>query len=153
MKSVFAIAAASLTLSAPAFAEGDAEAGKKGFNKCKACHTIADAEGNVLFKGGKTGPNLYGVVGRVAGSENFKYGPGLMDANAAGFVWTAEELVAYSADPKKWLSGQGFAAKSKMSYKLKKGGEDVVAFLISVGPEMPAEDAAAEETTETTTSD
>ncbi|MGI9367462.1 MAG: cytochrome C, partial [Ruegeria sp.] len=27
-------------LAVPAFAEGDAEAGKKTFNKCKSCHLV-----------------------------------------------------------------------------------------------------------------
>jgi len=148
MKSVIALAATTLALAAPAFAEGDAAAGEKAFKKCKACHTIASPEGEVIFKGGKTGPNLYGVVGRVAGSEDFKYGDGLKEANAAGFVWTAEEIVTYSADPKAWLADNGFAAKSKMSYKLKKGGEDVVAYLVSVAPAPEMEAEATEEAAE-----
>ena len=38
--------------------------GEKEFNKCKACHTIQAPDGTDVVKGGKTGPNLYGVVGR-----------------------------------------------------------------------------------------
>lgn len=148
MKSVFSIAAAAIALAAPAFAEGDAEAGESAFKKCKACHMIQSPEGEVIYKGGKTGPNLYGVVGRVAGSEDFKYGDGLKDAAEAGFVWTAEELAAYTADPKAWLGDKGFATKSKMSYKLKKGGEDVAAYLISVAPAPEMDAEAGEEAME-----
>ena len=50
-----------------ALAAGDAEAGKKVFNQCQTCHVVADADGNVLAgKNAKTGPNLYGIVGRPA---------------------------------------------------------------------------------------
>ncbi|MGR3712296.1 MAG: c-type cytochrome [Shimia sp.] len=150
MKSVFALAAATLALAAPAIAEGDVEAGEKAFKKCKACHMIVSPEGETIVKGGKTGPNLYGVIGRVAGSEDFKYGTGLQDAAEAGFVWTTEELAVYSADAKAWLGDKGFTTKSKMAYKLKKGGEDVAAYLASVAPapvveaETEAEPAAEE---------
>lgn len=122
-------------LAAPAFAEGDAAKGEKEFKKCKACHTITADDGTVIYKGGKTGPNLYGVIGRTAGTyEGFKYGDGLADAAAAEFVWTEEALAEYVEDPKEWLGKQGYAAKSKMSYKLKKGGDDVAAYLASVAP-------------------
>ena len=32
---------------------------------------VKDDNGEVIFKGGKTGPNLYGMVGSVAGSGVF----------------------------------------------------------------------------------
>jgi hypothetical protein len=35
-----------------------------------------------------------------------------------------------------------------MSFKLKKGAEDVYAYLVSVGPEMAAEEPAAEDAAE-----
>lgn len=128
------LAASALMAAAPAFA-GDIEAGEKDFKKCKACHMIVADDGEVIFKGGKTGPNLYGIVGRVAGSQDgFKYGAGLKDAAAAEFVWTQEAIAAYVADTKAWLGDNGFTTKSKMSFKLKGGGEDVAAWLASVGP-------------------
>ncbi|MBU2980857.1 c-type cytochrome [Lentibacter algarum] len=141
-------ATALAALALPAFAEGDVEKGEKVFKRCKACHTIA-SEDEVIFKGGKTGPNLYGVIGRVAGSqEGFKYSKGLTEAAEAEFVWTEETLAAYSVDPKAWLGDNGYDPKSKMSFKLKKGGEDVAAYLASVGPVM--EEAAPEAEAETT---
>ncbi|MBO9398256.1 cytochrome C [Shimia sp. R9_1] len=129
-----AAATAALLVASPVLAEGDVEAGEKGFKKCKACHTIASPDGEVIFKGGKTGPNLYGVIGRAVGSEDFKYGAGLQSANEAGAVWTEEMLAAYVVDPKAWLSDNGYETKSKMTFKLKKGGEDVAAYLASVAP-------------------
>ena len=74
MKYTLSAAIAALMLAAPAFAEGDAEAGKKAFNKCKACHTVVSASDEVIVKGGKTGPNLYGIAGQTAGTvEGYKY--------------------------------------------------------------------------------
>ena len=137
MKTLLTIAATALALATPAFAEGDAAAGEKTFKKCKACHVIANGD-DVIVKGGKTGPNLYGVIGRAAGSvEGFKYGPDLVAAGEAGLVWDEATLAEYSADPKAFLAKtlDNSAAKSKMSFKLKKGGEDVAAYLASLTAE------------------
>ncbi|WP_170602971.1 c-type cytochrome [Ruegeria arenilitoris] len=125
-------------LSFPALAEGDAEAGKKGFNKCKSCHMIADPAGEVIVKGGKTGPNLYGVAGRTAGTvEGYKYGDSIVEAGENGLVWDEETFVAYAEDPKAFLKDYlgETAAKSKMTFKLKKGAEDVYAYIVSVSGE------------------
>jgi cytochrome c len=150
---MFALAAAALLATTSAYA-GDAVKGEKDMKKCKACHTIANGD-DVIFKGGKTGPNLYGVIGRTAGTEESftKYGDDLVAVGAAGLVWTEELIVEYVKDPKKFLSAQlDTAAKSKMTYKLK-DGTNVAAYLASVGPvveempmeEMPAEDMATED--------
>ncbi|MGR3761034.1 c-type cytochrome [Roseobacteraceae bacterium NS-SX3] len=128
-------------LAAPAFAEGDAEKGEKAFNKCKSCHAITSDAGDVIVKGGKTGPNLWGVIGRTAGtSEDYKYGKDLVAAGEAGLVWDEETFVKYVEDPRGFLREylDDSKAKSKMSFKLKSGGEDVYAFLAANGP-APAE--------------
>lgn len=125
-------------LAAPALAEGDAEKGKKEFNKCKSCHMIEDASGEAIVKGGKTGPNLYGIAGRTAGTvEGFRYGDDLVAAGAAGLVWDEAQFVAYSTDPKAFLKEylDNTSAKSKMAFKLKSGAEDIWAFLVSVSGE------------------
>jgi cytochrome c len=131
-------------LAAPVMAEGDAAKGEKGFKKCKSCHSIVSDTGEAIVKGGKTGPNLYGVVGRAAGSvDGFKYGNDIVAAGEAGLVWDEASFVAFTQDPKAFLkevTGSG-SAKSKMTFKLKKGGEDIYAFLASVAP---APEAAAE---------
>lgn len=121
-------------LAAPAFAEGDAAKGEKTFKKCKSCHMIKNGD-DIIFKGGKTGPNLYGVVGRQAGTgEGFKYGKSIVEAGEKGLVWDEASIVAFTTDPKSFLKEylDDGSAKSKMSYKLKKGAEDVVAYLESV---------------------
>lgn len=119
---------------APALA-GDPAAGENEFKKCKACHSIVAPDGTEIQKGGKTGPNLYGVVGRaVASDPDFKYGDGIKEVGEKGKVWDEAALAAYVADPTAWLkenSGDD-KAKSKMTFKLAKGGEDVAAYLASV---------------------
>lgn len=123
---------ATLALIAPAFAEGDAAKGEKEFGKCKTCHMIVAPDGTEIVKGPKTGPNLWGVIGRqVASQEGFAYGDSIKAVGEAGTVWDAALLAEYVKDPVKWLkaNGGGDKAKSKMSFKLAKGGEDVAAYL------------------------
>lgn len=156
MKPVLTAALLSL-LAAPAFAEGDAAKGEKAFNRCKSCHAVTSDTGEKIIKGGKTGPNLWGVVGRTAGTyEGFKYGNDLIAAGAGGLIWDLESFTAYTQDPRGFLREHlgDSKAKSKMSFKLKKGAEDIYAFLAQFSPvaeepaEEPTEDAAASETTE-----
>ena len=126
-----------ISFAAPAFAEGDAAAGEKTFNKCKSCHMIVADDGTVIAKGGKTGPNLYGVIGRTAGTTDFKYGKDIVAAGEAGLVWDTSNLAEYVVDPRDFLRTtlDDSKAKSRMSFRLKKGGEDVAAYLASVGPQ------------------
>jgi cytochrome c len=138
MSHIYAAFLAATLFAAPAFAEGhasgDAGKGAKSFNKCKSCHVIVSDAGETIVKGGKTGPNLYGLVGRTAGTvEGYKYGKSLVAAGEAGLVWDEEQFVAYALDPKKFLQEylDDSKARSKMSFKLKKGGEDIYAYLAS----------------------
>lgn len=118
-------------LATPALA-GDPAKGEADFKKCKACHSVTAADGTEIQKGGKTGPNLFGIVGKpVASVPDFKYGDGILAAQAAGAVWDEASLAAYVADPAGWLqtvTGDS-GAKSKMTFKLTKGGEDMAAYL------------------------
>ena len=124
MKTLLAASATLVALSLPAFAEGDAAKGEKEFNKCKACHMIA-SDSETIVKGGKTGPNLYGVIGRTAGSyEGFKYSDGLAAKGAEALVWDEAELATFVKNPNDYLG-----SRSKMTFKLAKGGEDVAAYL------------------------
>jgi cytochrome c len=99
------LAAVSSLFAAPAFAAGDAEAGARVFNKCQTCHVVANEAGEVLAgRNAKTGPNLYGIVGRAAGSyPDFAYGDSIVGLGASGYAWTEEDLNAYLADPAKFL--------------------------------------------------
>jgi len=143
MKSYVSATAALFCLAAPAFADGhasgDPAAGEAAFKQCKSCHMVQDADGNAIVKGGKTGPNLYGIVGRTAGSEDFKYSKGMVAAGEGGLAWDEASFVAYVQDPTTYLrevTGDD-KARSKMTFKARKE-EDAVniwAYLASVGPE------------------
>jgi len=145
-------------LAAPAIADShlseEAAYGADAFGKCAACHVVADAEGNTIAgKKAKSGPNLYGVYGRAAGSlEGFKYSKSLLAAGEAGLVWDEETLTAFIQDPTKFLRAylDDSKARSKMSFKAradKKAGlsaeevaERFAEFLEEVGPEMDDDD-------------
>ena len=124
----------SMCLAVPAYA-GDAAKGEADFKKCKACHSIIRADGSEIQKGGKTGPNLFGIVGKpVASSPDFKYGEGILEAKEKGVVWDEALIAEYVADPGAFLkkvTGDD-TAKTKMTFKLTKGGEDMAAYLATL---------------------
>jgi len=78
-------------------AAGDVKAGEGLFNRCAICHSDAKGAPN------KLGPNLFGVVGRKAGTF-----PGYSFSDAmkrARFVWTPAKLSDYLASPQKVVPG------------------------------------------------
>ena len=139
----------SLTMSAlslfaaPAFAEshvtGDAAAGEGVFNQCQACHVVKNDEGETLAgRAGRTGPNLYGIEGRTAGTvEDFRYSSSMVDAGEAGLEWNEEDFVAYVQDPtgflREYLDDSG--ARGKMAFKLRSedDAKNVYAYIVSLG--------------------
>ncbi len=133
-------------------ASGDAEAGESEFRACKSCHMIQNAEGEDIVRGGRTGPNLWGVVGRTAGSyEDFRYSSAMEDAGEAGLVWDEETFVAYVQDPTGYLREylDDSSARGKMSYKVR-NEEDAIniwAYLASVSPEPEMKEGEATEET------
>ncbi|CUJ13737.1 Cytochrome c551 [Cognatishimia activa] len=133
--------ALTLMMATAAQAEGDIDAGKKTFGKCKSCHSVVSTDGDVLVKGGRTGPNLFGVIGREAGTADFKYSKTFVSLNETGLVWDEANFAAFVVDPRGFLKEQGTDGKTRMTFKLKKGGEDVAAFLASLAPAREAEEA------------
>jgi cytochrome c len=138
-----ALAFGAMTLPAHA---GDPEAGAAAFSQCQTCHVVANDAGEVLAgRNARTGPNLYGVVGRVAGSvEGFRYGASIVEAGEKGLVWDEETLVAYLQDPAavlKEATGSN-RARSQMSFRVKgeETARNLYAFLATFS-EMPAEEA------------
>lgn len=87
-----------MTLSAPAFAAGDAEAGGKLFTKtCGGCHSIGEGA-----RGG-FGPQLNGIIDRPAGTTtDYQYSDAMKNS---GVVWSRDKLAAYIEAPKKVVSG------------------------------------------------
>lgn len=128
----------------PAFAgghaSGDAEAGETAFKKCRACHMIADADGNEIMKGGKSGPNLWGLPGRAAGSvDGYKYKKSILAAGEGGLVWDEASFAAYVKNPTAYLkevTGDS-KAKSGMSFRVRKEEDaaNIWAYIASVSPE------------------
>lgn len=136
------------SLAVPAFAQ-DIEAGKKVFNQCQTCHVVANEAGEVLAgKNAKTGPNLYGMPGRVIGTyPEFEYGESIVALGATGAVWDEASFVEYVQDPAKFLKAKlgDDKAKSKMAFKLKKPEDaaNLWAFISSLSPAVVPADAAA----------
>ena len=108
------ICATYLVLSAlPASAAGDAEKGKKVYNKCKACHMVGD---NAKMR---VGPPLNNIIGAKAGAqEGYKYSKAMIAAGEGGMVWDIETLSAYLLKPK------DVVPKGKMAFPGLKKEED-----------------------------
>ncbi len=136
---ILATAAMTTPVLADDHASGDPEAGEKAFRQCKACHMIVDDDGNNIVRGGRVGPNLYGIVGRAAGSvEDFRYSGLLETAGDQGLAWDEESFVGYVQDPTGWLKDYtGEDGRGKMSYMVRKEDDaiNVWAYLASVGPD------------------
>jgi cytochrome c len=115
-------------------AGGDAEKGKKVFNKCMTCHRIG--EGAKIM----VGPVLTGVIGRQAGTfPGFQYSTLNHSSGENGLVWTEDRIFEYLVNPnaflKKFLTEKGKAdlavGSTKMVFNLPSAEErkDVIAFL------------------------
>jgi cytochrome c len=75
--------------------------GKALFSRCAACHTADKGGPNGL------GPNLYGVIGRKAGSKkDFSYSAAMRNS---GIVWTNQKLDAYITHPADVVPGNRMA--------------------------------------------
>lgn len=101
--------------------------GKHVFSQCATCHTDTKGGPNM------TGPNLYGVFGRKAGSlDGFSYSDGL---KAAGFTWDPARVDAWITDPR------AVVPNTKMSFaglKDPKDRADVIAYLkVETTPPTP----------------
>jgi cytochrome c len=119
----------------PVLASGDIANGAKEFGKCKACHAIVAPDGREIVKGGKSGPNLFGILGQIAGTRpGARYSASLVAAGAKGLVWDAASLEAYVTDPTRFLQEYLGDAKARgtMTFKLRTGGNDIAAYLASL---------------------
>lgn len=129
-------------------AAGDAAAGEQTFNRqCASCHVVEDPSGEVLAgRAARTGPNLYGVAGRVPGSlPDFEYGDDLVAYGQTGVVWEEANFVPYLHDPTAFLREAlgDPGARGKMVYKVRgeEAAYDLWAFLSTFAPaegEAPA---------------
>ncbi len=96
------------------------EAGRRVFAQCRSCHTI-NADG-----GNRVGPNLHGVFGRVVGTaEGFTYSQPVQDAD---FVWDADHLDHWLANPQTFLPGNRMAFAGVRNETQRR---DVIAYLMA----------------------
>lgn len=97
----------------------DLENGQRKFALCRSCHTITEGGPNM------TGPNLYGVFGRTAGTaEKFNYSDAV---KAAGFKWDPAHLDKWLTDPRADLPGNRMTF---VGLKDPKDRTDVIAYLM-----------------------
>src|ERR1700744_3779215 len=95
LKSMGAIAVAALLASQANAA--DAKHGAQVFQRCAICHS------NTKGAPARIGPNLFGVVGRKAGTfPEFSYSGAM---KGAGFVWTPDKIAAYAQHPQVVVPG------------------------------------------------
>ena len=107
----------SFLLSAQAF---DPVVGQKVFLRCKACHTIEKEGVNTI------GPNLWGVVGRTAGTKaGFPYSEAM---KKFGKKWDVATLDAYLTKPKAVVPG---GRMNFVGLRDAKQRADVIAYLNS----------------------
>jgi cytochrome c len=128
-----ALSALMLATSAPAAFAGDAAAGEAQWRNCRSCHSIVSDSGDTVQRGGRTGPNLYGLPGRAIGSvDGFRYSDGIVAVGAAGLTWTEALFVEYMADPTAFLAAHGGGGRSGMNFRMTDGAADMWAYLESV---------------------
>ena len=95
--------------------------GRDAFTMCDGCHSIRPGGPSAA------GPNLYGVVGRKAGSvADYPYTNALI---ASDITWDAQSLDAYLADPGGYVPGSEMERGAVRDTELRKA---IVAFLASI---------------------
>jgi cytochrome c len=95
--SAFALAAAFCATAPAALAAGNAASGAELFKRCTVCHTATKDGPN------RVGPNLFGVVGRKAGTlPGYSYSTGMKNY---GVVWSDDSLAKFIASPATVVQG------------------------------------------------
>ncbi len=144
MRLTIALAAAILASTQTGMAQdatGDVAEGETAFRQCVTCHVVTDPNGNRLAgRNGRTGPNLYGIAGRPAGSiEGFRYSPALTAMAEAGIEWDEAGFVAFVQDPTghvRATTGDN-SLRSAMSYRVRSAEDalNIYAYLASLAAE------------------
>jgi cytochrome c len=86
----------------PAYQNADISNGEAKFATCRSCHSTAQGGEDM------TGPNLWGIFGRKAGTHpGFAYSD---DLKNAGWTWDADQIDKWITDPRAML------ANTKMTF-------------------------------------
>lgn len=94
-----ALTVAACATAGTTMAAGDPANGETIFKaRCAACHTVT-SDGQPGF----TGPNLFGIIGRKAGTGmGFPYSDGMKNS---GITWDAAKIKQYLAGPMDMIQG------------------------------------------------
>lgn len=143
---------AALGAATAATAEGDIAAGEEAFNtQCQSCHVIVDGDGNTLAgRAARTGPNLFEVVGRTAGTvDGFRYSRSMVEAGEAGLVWDEASFIAYVQDPTGFLREylDSNRARGNMAFRVRteEDAANLYAFVAQYSAEAAMDGEAMEE--------
>ena len=102
----------------------DVARGQAGVKACQACHNFEKGAAN------KVGPVLWNIVERVKGSaDGFNYSAALKERADKGEKWSYDNLDAFIANPKGYLSGtaMGYAGLADPAKRA-----DIIAYLRSL---------------------
>jgi cytochrome c len=121
-----AFATVSVLMSAQALPQdnenGANSAGKLAYNSsCRTCHSIDEGDNRL-------GPNLHGIIGREAGSEEYGYSSAM---DASDLVWDAETLDRFIKDPQAVVPGNNMKPYGGISDAEIRAG--IVAYLTNAG--------------------
>ncbi|MFI4995947.1 MAG: c-type cytochrome, partial [Hyphomicrobiales bacterium] len=79
----------------------DAASGQKKAAICSTCHSFGKGDASK-----PTGPNLWGIVGRVhAANKDFEYSAVNKELGAKGEKWTYDAIFEFIKSPKTYMSG------------------------------------------------
>ena len=111
-------------------ARADLVRGERVFQRCYACHSVADTEERL------TGPSLHCVLGRKAGTlPGFEYSSAMVEAGAGrGLVWTHETLDAFLVDTQALVPGTAMWIPSLTAPSDR---QDLIDYLAASGPCPP----------------
>jgi cytochrome c len=97
LRTAFLVGLCTLIAGSAASANGDATKGEGLFVRCAVCHTAQSGAPN------RIGPNLFGVVGRKAGTlAGYSYSSAM---KASGITWNEDILTKYLQDPANLVPG------------------------------------------------
>ncbi len=119
-----AIASGSKDMAENMVIQASAQRGEKSISQCSGCHSFTQNGPN------KSGPNLYGVMNQLIGSERkFNYSDTLRSMGAIGEVWNKDQLDCYLKNPAVCMPGTKMGFNGVKSHRKR---ADIIAYLNSL---------------------